>query len=38
MELQLQNLSRQFGRKRAVDHINAALTPGVYGLLGPNGA
>ena len=38
MELQLQNLSRQFGRKCAVDNINATLAPGVYGLLGANGA
>lgn len=38
MELQLQNLSRQFGRKCVVDNINATLAPGVYGLLGANGA
>lgn len=38
MNLQLQNLSRQYGTKLAVDHVNASLTPGVYGLLGANGA
>lgn len=38
MELQLQNLSKHYGAKRAVDGINVCLTPGVYGLLGANGA
>lgn len=38
MELQLQNLSKQYGTKCAVKDINVRLTPGVYGLLGANGA
>lgn len=38
MQLQLQNLCKQYGTKRAVNHINATLVPGVYGLLGANGA
>lgn len=38
MELQLQNLSRQYGTKYAVSHISVNFTPGVYGLLGANGA
>ena len=38
MELQLQDLSRQYGTNYAVSHINATLVPGVYGLLGANGA
>lgn len=38
MELQLQNLSKQYGTKCAVDNVNAKLVPGVYGLLGANGA
>ncbi len=38
MELQLQNLSRQYGTKCAVNHVTVCLTPGVYGLLGANGA
>lgn len=38
MELQLQNLRKQYGTKCAVDHVNIHLKPGVYGLLGANGA
>lgn len=38
MELQLQNLSKHYGKKCAVDNINLHLVPGVYGLLGANGA
>ena len=38
MELQLRNLSKQYGPKCAVDNVNAKLEPGVYGLLGANGA
>lgn len=38
MKLQLQNLSKQYGTKCAVDNINIDLVPGVYGLLGANGA
>ena len=38
MELQLRNLSKQYGTKCAVDNVNAKLEPGVYGLLGANGA
>ena len=38
MELQLLNLSKQYGTKCAVDNVNAKLEPGVYGLLGANGA
>ncbi len=38
MELQLQNLSKQYGTKCAVKDVNVRLTPGVYGLLGANGA
>lgn len=38
MQLQLCNLTRQYGNKTAVDHLNAKLTNGVYGLLGANGA
>lgn len=36
MELQLQNLSKHYGKKCAVDNINLHLVPGVYGLLGAN--
>lgn len=33
MELRLQNLSKRYGTKYAVDDVNVCLTPGVYGLL-----
>lgn len=38
MELEMINLSKQFRKKEAVKNINARLTPGVWGLLGANGA
>lgn len=38
MELFLQNLSKYYGSKCAVEEVTVCLTPGVYGLLGANGA
>lgn len=38
MQLQLQNLSKHYGAKYAVNDVNAKFVPGVYGLLGANGA
>lgn len=38
MELSFERLTKQYGRKIAVDQVSAALKPGVYGLLGANGA
>ena len=38
MELTIQNLTKEFGTLRAVDHVNFTMTNGVYGLLGVNGA
>lgn len=38
MELEIRNLTKQYGHKAAVDHLNVSLTKGVYGLLGANGA
>lgn len=38
MELQLQHLSKCYGAKQAVNDVSTVLTPGVYGLLGANGA
>ena len=38
MELSLDRLTKQYGRKIAVDCVSATLKPGVYGLLGSNGA
>ena len=37
MELSLDRLTKQYGRKIAVDCVSATLKPGVYGLLGANG-
>ena len=38
MELELQHLCKQYGPIRAVDNVHIRLSPGVYGLLGANGA
>lgn len=38
MELKAQELTKQYGSKIAVDHLNLTLCSGVYGLLGANGA
>lgn len=38
MELSVCDLTKDFGGKRAVDHVSFQLYGGVYGLLGPNGA
>ena len=38
MELTIQDLTKEFGTLRAVDHVNFTMTNGVYGLLGVNGA
>ncbi|MCQ5387199.1 ABC transporter ATP-binding protein [Hungatella hathewayi] len=38
MELLLDRLTKQYGRKIAVDCVSTVLKPGVYGLLGANGA
>lgn len=38
MELELDRLTKQYGSKIAVDRVSARLHPGVYGLLGANGA
>ena len=38
MELTVQNLVKQYPRKRALDDVSFLLREGVYGLLGPNGA
>ena len=38
MELQLQDVRKQYGEKCAVGGISANLVPGEYGLLGANGA
>lgn len=38
MKLELNNLTKKFGDFTAVDHMNLAMSSGVYGLLGVNGA
>lgn len=38
MELSVHELTKDFGGRRAVEHVSFTLTRGVYGLLGPNGA
>lgn len=38
MELSLDRLTKQYGRKIVVDCVSTVLRPGVYGLLGANGA
>jgi ABC-2 type transport system ATP-binding protein len=38
MRLAARELSKTYGRKRAVDRLSLDLGPGVVGLLGPNGA
>lgn len=38
MELIINNISKEFKDKIAVDNFNVTLQPGIYGLLGPNGS
>lgn len=38
MELQIENISKQYGKQYAIQDLSISFTNGVYGLLGPNGA
>lgn len=38
MKLTISDLTKQFGKKCAVDHVDLELSAGIVGLLGPNGA
>ena len=38
MNIEIADLTRRFGRTRAVDGVDLRTGPGVFGLLGPNGA
>jgi len=38
MELEIRNLTKCYGDKKAVDDVNLSITPGVWGLIGANGA
>ncbi|MCR5202036.1 MAG: ATP-binding cassette domain-containing protein [Lachnospiraceae bacterium] len=38
MELEIKNLTKTYGDKKALDGFSIKMTEGIYGLLGPNGA
>lgn len=38
MRLELKNLTKKYGGMTALDHISVTFTPGIYGILGANGA
>lgn len=38
MKLEIHNLSKSYGNKKALENINCSFSEGIYGLLGPNGA
>lgn len=38
MELKTVELTKQYGKKKAVNHMSVTLNAGVYGLLGAKGA
>lgn len=38
MELSIKNITKTYGKKRALDNFSLDFKAGVYGLLGPNGA
>lgn len=38
MELRIENLTKAYGKKVALNDFTATLSSGIYGLLGPNGA
>lgn len=38
MELRIDRLTKQYGCRLAVDRVDLEFHPGVYGLLGANGA
>ena len=38
MELKISRVTKQFSAKIAVDKVSLEMQPGVYGLLGANGA
>ena len=38
MELKIENLTKQYGNKMAIQNVSCTLKPGVIGLLGANGA
>ena len=38
MELKLENVTKKYGEKVALDGFSYTFTPGIYGILGANGA
>ena len=38
MQLDINNIVKVYGKKRALDDYNISFVEGIYGLLGPNGA
>ena len=38
MKIEIQHLSKSYGNLLALNNINLTLTPGIYALLGSNGA
>ena len=38
MQLELKDLTKKYGGMTALDHISVKFTPGIYGILGANGA
>lgn len=38
LQLEIRDLTKEYGEKKALDSLSLVLTEGVYGLLGPNGA
>lgn len=38
MRLTVENLSKSYGEKKALDGVTLSFEPGIYGILGPNGA
>ncbi|MBQ9747335.1 MAG: ATP-binding cassette domain-containing protein [Clostridia bacterium] len=38
MELKLQNISKSYGKNKALSDFSMTFTPGIYALLGPNGS
>ena len=38
MEIAIASVTKHYGAKTALKDFSAVLTPGVYGLLGPNGS
>lgn len=38
MEIVINNLSKNYGKKTALEHVSVTIRSGMYGLLGPNGA